>query len=1261
MLNHISATELDAWSRSNSRRAQEILPELIIRLILATSDKIISHNFPIEKGIQFAGYDGVLESGEQTNFFPKGKSVWECGTNENLMQKFDDDIEKRTENPLGVDIQSTAFIFVTLKIWNHQTPIEKKINDSKRKYNWADIQIFDASKICLWIEQCPAVSRWISSIMGKNINGVCTVEQFWDERANSTTPLLKEEFFLIGRDNEKDSVSSWLTQKSGCHVLSAESSLEAIMFLIATIYQKENKEELVNRALVVNTVDVWNDLIEKVDNKTLLIPTFNFTDEIKVPTSLFIIIPTSYFSPISKIAQNANGISLIKRFKNDYHKALETLKLDSERISLLERNTKRSFIYLYREITTEISKKQPQWLSKENIKDLIPALLAGGWNGDFDGDKEIIELLSGEKYDAYISKLTEWTNIEEAPIFRVMNTFQIISVPNLWMFIFDKITDEYINKFKESILVAFGYENPTFELEEEKQAFADLYGKKSKYSSFILNGIAISLIMLNEKNEESNNLNGISTRAFVCSLIKNVLNTVNTWQQWSSIAPFLPTLAEAAPEAVLEKIENEVQSYDSALWHLFKPAKDSLFGRSYYTHILWTLEQLVWYEEFAVRAILLLVTINEKNFEYKITNSPGNSLYEIFCLWHPQSCLNIDDKIALLKKIIIEYPKTGWQLIKKLLPHNRQCCMSISKPKWHSFDRGFETSVTNLEYHNAVDTLLDIMLENLDNDVEQWEIIINNIEFFRKRFEKIIEMCINYSNAVSTEDCLKICDNLRSKISHNRKYKDADWIISEDYISKLEELYNRILPDVIDKYKYLFKWHPDVLCPIPYNSKTFDYDKEQEYLLGIRKEALTNIFEKYSLEKTIEFCSNAEDVNHLANIIYEKLFESNLDFVLLMQFRAKNIGLYSAIVRKVFQKVSFDEMLNKLNESCLSGEEKANILCQATVSVETIEKMSTLEENIKDYYWSNINIFNIKSFDESELIEIVTKKLLEYNRPFSTIKLLACSKNVKTELIILTLEKNIELSNVVEDNGMTIKHISSYDMQTLFKKIYSDENVDTMTVAKLECWYLPLIKDHIKPKCMIRILTEKPEEYVLLISRAFKSDKEIEENLSKEHNEDNDSVIKLSWELLELFKDIPGCNTVIKSQEVFDSWIANVKRNAEESGYKEAVEFCIGKLLSYSPVGEDGIFPHEIIRNYFEKNFVKAEVNEFVVGKYNQRGAYMSSGGINEKKISDNYYDEANKLRISYPNTARILKRMGENYKEESLFERNLELRDFWG
>jgi len=47
MVSFISATTINSWAEANPRRAQEILPELVIRLILATSTKIKDFNFPI--------------------------------------------------------------------------------------------------------------------------------------------------------------------------------------------------------------------------------------------------------------------------------------------------------------------------------------------------------------------------------------------------------------------------------------------------------------------------------------------------------------------------------------------------------------------------------------------------------------------------------------------------------------------------------------------------------------------------------------------------------------------------------------------------------------------------------------------------------------------------------------------------------------------------------------------------------------------------------------------------------------------------------------------------------------------------------------------------------------------------------------------------------------------------------------------------------------------------------------------------------------
>lgn len=186
MNNLITATEIDAWAKLNPRRAQELLPELIVRLILCTSSKINDYNFPIEKGIQFSGYDGVLDSDEATSYFPEGKTVWEFGTNEDALGKFKSDIEKRHTEPLGVDINNTAFIFSTLKIWNHKTSIEEALNESRAKYKWKEIRIIDGAKIALWLQSHTAVAVWFANIIGKPIHGIRTIEDYWTDYCETT-------------------------------------------------------------------------------------------------------------------------------------------------------------------------------------------------------------------------------------------------------------------------------------------------------------------------------------------------------------------------------------------------------------------------------------------------------------------------------------------------------------------------------------------------------------------------------------------------------------------------------------------------------------------------------------------------------------------------------------------------------------------------------------------------------------------------------------------------------------------------------------------------------------------------------------------------------------------------------------------------------------------------------------------------------------------------------------------------------------------
>lgn len=85
-----------------------------------------------------------------------------------------------------------------------------------------------------------------------------------------------------------------------------------------------------------------------------------------------------------------------------------------------------------------------------------------------------------------------------------------------------------------------------------------------------------------------------------------------------TVAIFSGSVSKLLPQ----KIEAEIEDPESQFWQLFRPAKDLFTGRSYYTNVLWALEKLVWFDDYVIRAIELLAKINEKQFQYKLANTP---------------------------------------------------------------------------------------------------------------------------------------------------------------------------------------------------------------------------------------------------------------------------------------------------------------------------------------------------------------------------------------------------------------------------------------------------------------------------------------------------------------------------------------------------------------------------------------------------------------------------------------------------------------
>lgn len=1253
-----TANEIDTWAKEEPRRAQEILPELTVRLVLATSKKIANYNFPIGKGIQFSGYDGVLTSEEQTPYFPEGKSVWEFGTDTNAIEKFKSDIKKRSNDPLGVDVENTVFVFSTLKIWNHRTSIEELINESKARYSWKDIRIIDGSKIALWLEQCPAVSIWFAEIVGKAIPDIRTMKAYWKEYCLTTSPQLREDFFLIGRNEELQILSKWDLENPGCRVVIGESSLEATLFTIAAMFRLHSDDEyILNHVLIVESSDAWVALNERSDEATVLIPTFHFTEEIRWSQKSTVIFPVSKFSPLSKLTKNLTCVELLPRSKENYNKAMESLGYEVDDYVKIAEKTKRRFLPFYRSITTVPTRIQPKWLEGGARRELVPALLIGGWTARFPGDKEVVEKISGVSYEEYMQILNKWADMEESPVFRVLNVCQIVSVQDLWNLLFDQLTEGDIERFQQCTKDVFSTVDPTFELPEDQWTFASVLGTEPRYSEMLRQGLVISLIMLSEQDGVENNCNIVSTKRFVDGIVRNLLKPVVTWQHWNTVAPTLTLLTEASPEAVLEKIERDIADDNGELWKLFVPSKDLLMGRSYYTHILWALESLVWYRSCAVRSIMLLAKINERKIKYTLVNSPINTLYEIFCLWHSQSCLVKKERHDILKRIFAAYPVTGWELADKLLPSGSASCGGIHRPRWRSFDGEVLRSIKEQEFQEGIQAVTTLCIEYVTT-AKEWEVVIKHISFFWDRYDELAGKLTNHCEALPVEEVLRLADILREKISRFRRFPNADWAWDEEDVQKLENLLQKIVPRGIEQFHYLFRHHTNSLHPIPYHSsKSYNYQEEQERLLAERTEAVAAILAEFGVEALIEFSIGAENTGDLGQILAEKVLRNSYDFDLILRIRTGNYALYTSILWALFLTNGLEKLICILKTSeRLTDEEKGDILCHTPSSPEVWDTVDDMAEATVRYYWEHIDVFRLDN-KYSSYQDYFLDQLLKYERPFSAVRLTAHAEYRNTGQIMRILSECARLHEHSEKNGLTLMSINQYDILDLFEKLYSDKSVEVERLVELEIVFFQYFKHSMVPKGLTRYFQSRPMEYVVVISQAYKNDL----GKPQEETEMSQSQIGRYLDIIESFTAIPGCNGELISEEVFRSWVNAAQTYADAINYNRAFSICLGRLLSYAPNGDDGVFPHEIVRNYFEENQNSVVVDHFVLGKLNQRGTYIATAGMKEKKMAEEYRSSAEKLEIFYPQTAAILRKLANHYKQEALYEQKSELIDFRG
>lgn len=457
----IDTTDLRQWA--NRRNCQETLPELVRKLIRATSTSIKSIKFPSGENVLIGGWDGILIVTDETEYLPKGISLWEFGANADTKGKADEDYKKRSENPIGFNPAESTYVFVTPRLW---TKGNEWVEEKKKDGIWKDIKVINAEMLEEWLEIAPTVSAWLAiKHLSKFPNeGIQSAEDFWEEWSSGPKFKLNPDILIGGRNTQVEKLIE-LRLSPAIIPVQGSSREEALAFVISIFKNNsELAEDFFSRSIIVDNEDTFRKLTV-LQSPLILIPRFEDTGIMNraISNGHSVIVPLG-----ADASDNWSSKIVLPQINRDaFVKSLIKSGLSEELAEKYSKESVRNIIILRRQL--EFTRNLPEWAKPENVKEILPALIVGRWEENYENDKNILAKLAGESYEEYSKKLSRWLNTSDSPFVKIGNTWRIASPLDAWINASKYLTQNDFEILRQSFLEILREINPAFELESTRR------------------------------------------------------------------------------------------------------------------------------------------------------------------------------------------------------------------------------------------------------------------------------------------------------------------------------------------------------------------------------------------------------------------------------------------------------------------------------------------------------------------------------------------------------------------------------------------------------------------------------------------------------------------------------------------------------------------------------------------------------------------------------------------------------------------------
>jgi plasmid maintenance system antidote protein VapI len=1242
----IRASEIELWSEKYESRAE--LAVFVRKLVNSTGISLTKVVFPGFENSERHGWDGEMESTSATQRIPLGRSGWELGVGKDPKSKADSDYKTRTEGVGAKERKAMTFVFVTPRNWKDK----KKWEDTqKKKKEWADVRVYDASDLEQWIDQSNSTQSWFSQRMGRDDKGIWSLEGCWKKWALNSQPELNKTLFKETVETGTKRLLLWLDNSNPTKpfIITSDSHEEALAFLYCAF--ESFGSSYFDKTVVAKSPEALRKLTADNSKDIMIISSSEAEKELTGRQNAFHTIIIRHKNEV--LNQEEVSLALDMPSHKAFKESLSEMGMDDDMVNRLIKDCGYSPTILRRLLTNVEAEKFPEWRKDSNmVRSLIPIALAGSWDENREADREIIKLLFGvDKQEIVEGRIAELRQKDSTLIWGIENKVGVKSKKESLFLVKDLMTKSDLKNFFKVAHTVLGEEDPALELPEHQRWMAAIHNKIRNHSGYLREGICETLVLLSVNGNSwfKNNL-GIDVKAEVDSLITKLLKPFKQ-NTWLSQRNDLPKYAEASPEAFLKIIEEDLDSESPEILALFKPEKNGIFGGCPRASLLWALEILAWHPQNLLRVSIILARLSQYKIEDNYSNKPLNSLKNIFKSWLPQTSANIEQRLKTLSALEKQFPEIGWKICIDQIPNGHDVCSPSSRPRWRNDASGAGFGVSGKERREFVCECVDRSLEWSHHDENTFGDLLERLQDISPEHCEILWKEIFNWNASNPTDQQK--SKLREYIRRHAFSRYKSKHISEKNRNNAKIAYDSLEPaDLVWRHHWLFAetWVTESVAEI--DDENYSWQKRDEEIEKLRIGALSEIWEEKGYDGIIQLISDSNACHYIGAYfrriitekeilpVFDKLFGEDL-FLKIDQLTA---GFLSP--GKNGEEVSIIKNMVGHYHNIGTIDKLSRVVRNAPFYRNTWQIVSELSPELQKKYWSETQLrgYDFKENDLSELID----NLISVNRPRYALHMVEHRfKQVGSEQLVTLLEK------IAITEEASPYQVSSYVIEEIFKTLAGRDDISEERLSGLEFLYIRVL-EHSKygiPN-LEKSLSKTPQLFVQALALAFKR---------RDHQDDsekwlgggasNENIASSAYALLSSVQLIPGAiSGGAIDEKQLERWINEVRELCKINDREEIGDQQIGRLFAKSPIGDDNIWPPKPIRNILEKIKSKHIATGISIGVYNSRGVVCRGyGGDQERQLMMKYRNWAHLLEYDSPYVAKILSEIADSYEAEAI------------